>query len=123
MSETGLVLRCPLSACKTVKFTAPSGGKVAGEFYVIAGLVGIVLADVDEGEEGVLIYSAPKIIVTKVAETIQVFAVGTKVYYVASSTKKATVASTGNTLIGRATEVATGLATSVEIDLHGDIVA
>ena len=123
MSETLLKLRCPLSQCKTVKVTAPSGGLTAGQFYATAGLVGIILEDIAELEVGVMVYSAPKILVPKVVATVQVFAVGTKVYYVASSTKKATVASTGNTLIGRATEVGLGTASYVEIDLHGDVVA
>ncbi len=122
MAETGLRLRCPMSQCKTIKFTAPTGGKVAGQLYAVGSLVGVVVEDVDAGEEGVLIYSAPKVIVDARQGTSYVFTAGDKVYY-RSAGPDVTPASTGNTLIGRALEDTAAADEEVLIDLHGDIEA
>jgi predicted RecA/RadA family phage recombinase len=120
MSETALKLRSP--NFKSVKITAPTAGYTAGQLVAVESIVGVVVDTVTVGEETALIYSCEKIVVPKRTGTGITFAVGTKVYFRAAG-PDVTNASTGNTLIGRATEVAGATADEVEIDLIGNAVA
>jgi len=120
MAETGLVMRSP--DCKSVVIEAPSAGYTAGQLVSSGSLVGVIAQDAALGEDAVLIYSCPRIVVAKRAGTGLSIAVGAKVYY-RSGGPDVTGASTSNTLCGRCTKAAAAADTTVEIDLHGDIVA
>ena len=120
MAETGLVMRSP--EFKSIKITTPTAGYTAGQLVKIEDTVGVIAETKTVGQEAVLIYSCPRIVVAKRAGTGLSIAAGDKVYYRAAG-PDVTGASTSNTLCGRATEAATAAATTVEIDLHGDIAA
>ncbi len=74
----------------------------AGEIFKIEDTVGVAVHDIDNGDEGVLVYQAAKILVACVAITSGNsgdFAVGCKVYFDAAD-KEVNVSSGGNTLCG-----------------------
>jgi len=123
MSETALKLRCPLSECESMKIEeAPSPGYTAGQLTKVEDMVGVIVEAAKTGEEAVLIYKAPKIVVPKVAGTGKTIAAGAKVYYKAASAA-VTGDSTSNTLCGRCLVAAGATDTEVEIDLNGAVAA
>jgi len=120
MSETALKLRSNVFASMVV--TAPTAGYTAGDMVKVEDTVGVIAETKAATLDAVLIYKCEKIVVPKVAGTGISFAAGDKVYYKAAD-KKVTNASTGNTLCGRALEAAGASATTVLIDLTGNLAA
>jgi len=120
MSDGALKLRSDKFA--SVQVTAPTGGYTAGQMADESYLIGVIVNDADIGDTAVLVYRCEKIVVPKNAATGVTFAVGSKVYY-DSSENEVTNSSTGNTLCGRALEVAGASATEVLIDLDGAVIA
>jgi hypothetical protein len=120
MAETNLKIRS--DKFSSVKFTAPTGGVVAGAMRAQGSIIGVVAESKDAAAEAVLIYRCEKIVVPKVAATGVTFTVGAKVYF-KSASAAVTNASTGNTLCGRALEAAAADDDEVLIDLEGSVVA
>ena len=120
MAATNLNLRSSIFASMIV--TAPTAGYTAGQMVKIEDTVGVIAETKAATLDAVLIYKCEKIVVPKVAGTGITFAAGDKVYYRAASAA-VTNASTGNTLCGRALEAAGASATTVLIDLTGNIAA
>ena len=108
---------------KSVKVVAPTGGLTAGQMYASNYLIGVILETVLVGEVAALVYQCDKIIVPKNVNTSCLFAIGAKVYYDASAGKVDIADTTTYVCIGRCTVAAAYTATTVEIDLHGDIAA
>lgn len=106
----------------SAKVVAPTAGYVAGQMVKVGSMIGVIVEDADHLEEAVLIYECEKILVPKNAASSASFAVGDKVYF-DESAGAVTSTSTGNTLCGRATEVAGATDTTAEIDLRGNVVA
>lgn len=122
MTETLFKLRCSLAQCKSMKVITPSAGYTAGQMTKVGDTVGVIVETKTIGQEAVLVYSAPKIVVAKRVGTSYVFAVGSKVYY-RSGGPDVSSDPTSNVLCGRANEIALGTDDSVEITLNGDVVA
>jgi len=118
--SSGFRLRTNIFA--SMKVTAPSGGYTAGEMTKVSDTVGVIVEAAAVGKDAVLVYSAEKIDVPKSAATGITFAKGQKVYYI-GSTKNVTNSSSGNTLCGRALEVAGATDERVLIDLKGNVAA
>ena len=100
----------------TVDITA---GKVVGLLYLISGTVCTPYEAKAITEVVVMIYHAEKILVDKNVVSTDVFVVGQKVYFDAT-TGKATATAGANLWIGICIEAATAVATQVLIDLKGD---
>ena len=120
MAATNLNLRSNVFASFIV--TAPTAGYTAGQMVKIEDTVGVIAETVSAGKSTALIYKCEKIVVPKVAGTGITFAAGDKVYYRAASAA-VTNASSSNTLCGRALEAAGASATTVLIDLTGNLAA
>ncbi|MBM3210588.1 DUF2190 family protein [Candidatus Poribacteria bacterium] len=120
MAETLLKMRSDKFASMVV--TTPTAGYTAGQMVKVEDTVGVIAETKAATKDAVLIYKCDKIVVPKVAGTGITFAAGDKVYYKAANAAVTNVAS-GNTLCGRALVAAGASATSVEIDLTGNIVA
>jgi len=116
----GLELRNP--NWKSVVVTAPSGGYSAGDMVAVNSLIGVIVEDAAATKDAVLIYSAERIEVPKSAGSGIVFDIGDKVYYNATA-KAVTNSAAGNTLCGRAKEATNATATTLVMDLTGNIVA
>jgi len=116
----GFELRTNIFA--SVKITAPSGGYAAGDMIKVEDKVGVIVEAALVTKDAVLVYSAEKVVVPKTAYTGVIFAIGDMVYY-DSSAAAVTNVSTGNTLCGRALEAAGATATTVLIDLKGNVAA
>ena len=119
MSATNLNLRSDKFA--SLKVTAPSAGYTAGQLVKVEDTVGVIVETKAATLSAVLIYKCEKIVVAKTAATAITFAAGDKVYY--NGAGAVTNVASGNTLCGRALEAATGAATSVLIDLTGNVAA
>lgn len=85
-----LKLRCPISDCRVIKVksgTAMGGAITAGTVKVISGVLGIALDDIavdvsnNSVAESIWIVYAPKIQVTKVADTSRTWTAGKKLYH------------------------------------------
>lgn len=120
MAETVLKLRSDQFA--SFQVTAPTAGYTAGQMVKVEDSVGVIVETTAKTLKAVLIYSCEKIVVPKVAATGVTFAAGDKVYFKSASGAVTSVASS-NTLCGRALEAAAWNATTVLIDLKGNIVA
>lgn len=120
MAETLLKLRSNILA--SMKVVAPTGGYTAGDMVKVQDTVGVIVATVLVAKEAALIYECEKIIVPKTAATGITFAAGDKVYYNASAGAVTNVSS-GNTLCGRALEVAGATDAEALIDLKGNLAA
>lgn len=100
-------------------FTA-SVDRTAGDLIQVEDRVGVVVNDTDSGEEGVIVYEAEVIDVPKATGTGITFTAGDKVYYDSGNDNVTNVAG-GNSTIGTTNEDAGASATTVEIDLKGQI--
>ena len=120
MAETLLKLRS--SIFSSMKVIAPSGGYTAGDMVKVQDTVGVIVKTVLITKEAALIYECEKIIVPKTAATGITFAAGDKVYY-DSAAGAVTNVSSGNTLCGRALEIAGATDAEALIDLKGNLVA
>src|SRR5690606_5623342 len=98
---------------RKMNITAPTGGYSSGDIVPIrtgtTGWCGIAVVDIAAGESGTVEYGH-QVEVPKNTGTGESFAVGALVYHDAS-TGKATASSTGNDLMGAATEAAGTAAT------------
>lgn len=125
----------PMGDWRSLKFTNDSsftkvGAKTAEEedvagdrvsyMYLIEDTVGAVLDDVESGDEGVLIYHAEKILVPKMIESTDTFAVGQRVYWDPTTRLATPTYDSGYYWIGIVTEAAAAADLRVEIDLKGD---
>lgn len=118
VEEKGLKLRTKLESAKTLSFvnTSASDAYQAGEMLVVGSTIGVLVENVgksgqvptDEypnGDEGVLVYEAEKIVLPKAVGTGQSFSVGDAIYYDAAN-RNVCATSSGNTPCGRALESA-----------------
>lgn len=87
--------------------------------YQVEDTVGLVLEDVDFGDEGVLIYHAEKIMVPKAIESTDIFLPGMLVFWDPATRLVSPAGESGTYLIGIATEPADADDLRVEIDLDG----
>lgn len=100
---------------ENLTLTAPSGGVVSGEGYLIGSLfvVATVTADVGDPFVGRVIG-----VVELAKPTGEAWTEGAKLYW-NNSTRKITTTSGGNTLVGVATEVTASTATTGNVRLDG----
>jgi len=120
MAISGLKLRCPMSATKSMKVIAPSGGYTAGQMVRVEDVVGIIVAAAAAGAEAVLIYKADKVLVPCAAAATAGYAVGEKVYFDDANDEVTEVAS-GTYLCGFVTEASSVGDEEVEIELDGTL--
>lgn len=118
MAISGIKLRCPLEKCSTLKTVAPSGGYEAGQFVQVNDIVGVVVEAKDAGEDVVVVYQAPKILVPCAPAATAGYAVGEKVYADIDNNQVAEESS-GTVLCGVVTEPSSVGDTEVEIHLDG----
>jgi len=126
----------PMGDWRSFKFTHAETGVTyeEGKLYMIQESVGLLFTDITYdskgckedaeralGDECVLVYHIEKVIVYKIAKAGGSFLPGDKVYWsgIQGSAVRPNYQS-GDYWIGIATEPATALATTVEIDLKGD---
>lgn len=118
VEEKGLKLRTKLESAKTLSFVNGSASEAyqAGEMLMVGSTIGVLVENVgisgqaptDEypnGDEGVLVYEAEKIILPKAVGAGQSFSVGDVIYYDATN-RKVCATVEGNTPCGRALESA-----------------
>lgn len=121
MSETALKLRS--SNFSSMEITTPTAGYTAGQMVKIEDTVGVIAETKTVGQTAVLIYKAEKIVVPKgTGAGENTLAAGDKVYFDATDAN-VNSASSGNTLCGRCLVAAGAAATTVEIQLNGDVAA
>jgi len=120
LDGNALKMRCSLADCSTTVITAPSGGYTAGQLVAVGDqyLTGVIYKDVDAGEDAVLIYKAPRILVPCVAVTSGAFDVGNRVFYDVVDAEVNESAS-GNHLCGVVMVAPSVGDEEVEIDLDG----
>lgn len=116
-------LRASMANCASVKFVNESGGAlVAEQLYQVEDLVGVVVDNTPEHEEGVLIHRAPSpgVVLPKNQNSTGVFAVGDNVYYDATAGKAVNETDkSGNVWIGNAVKEAAQADETVQVDLDG----
>jgi len=118
MALTGLKLRCNIARCNQMTITA-SADVTSGQMAVFNDTVGVWVKDVDSGDDGAVIFKAPKILVP--CEAISAgYTEGEKVYFDATE-ERVTETSSSNKLCGVVTEAPASSATSVEIQLDGTL--
>ena len=110
-------LRCPLEQCSSLKFTA-AADYVAGEMALVGACVGIVVEATDNGDEAVLVYRAPKVLVSCPAAASGDYDVGEKVYFDVTD-KEVNQASASNYFCGIILEEPDAGDEEVLIDLDG----
>ncbi len=125
----------PSEKVATFKYTNESGlTQTEGELYLIQETVGVLYLDIqydsdgakaaktiEDGDEGVLIYNAEKILLDKAATTGSAFSPGDKVFW--PGTPGANVTNTwqsGYYWIGVCVKAASDTDTTVMTDLKGD---
>jgi hypothetical protein len=119
----------PEGTWHSFRFTCTESGGMLGQraayaaglswLYMIQNSVGMLIEDVANGDEGVLIYQAEKIMVAKKHTSVDVFLPGDTVYWDPADGLVTPVYDTGLYRIGVATEPALGADYLVEIDLDG----
>ena len=120
MALSGIQLRCPLEQCSTLKFTT-AAAYAAGEMALVGACVGVVVEAVltaDIGDEAVLVYQAPKILVPCPAVASGDYGVGEKIYFDAAD-KEVNQSSGGNYMCGVVLEAPTAGDEEVLIQLDG----
>ena len=128
-TESGLKLRTKLESAKSLIFTntATNATYAAGEMTVVGSTIGAVVENVGasgqaindsypNGPDGVLVYEAEKIVLSKETGAGMNFSVGDVIYYDAAN-KRVTTTSTGNAACGRALETVSTSADEVLADL------
>jgi len=111
----------PQEVCQNFEYTAPSGGYVAWTMYLINDTVCVNKATTAVGEEAVMYYWIPKVIVdclTITAGNIANYDEGSKVYF-DSTNNRVTHVSAAWQLCGIVTVRPTADDTTVEIQLDG----
>ena len=114
-------IRSPQEVCQNFQYTTPSGGYAAWTMYKVNDTVVINKATQTVGEEAVLYYWVPKVVVdclTITAGNVANYDEGSKVYFDAS-TNAITHESSGNTLCGIVTTRPAVGAVLCEIQLDG----
>ena len=120
LGGNNLKLRCPMAICQVLEVPVPSPGVSAGEMYRYNNVVGVWVNDYDTGDTGVLIYSAPDIIVPCAVVTTSVnYDVGEPVYFDVADAEVNQTASS-NWLCGHALVKPAVGDEEVEIALNGD---
>ncbi|MGV8164640.1 MAG: DUF2190 family protein [Alkaliphilus sp.] len=109
-TATTAVLRAKISDGKSVVVTAPTGGVAAGLFYLINNWFGAAFSTVIAGEKVALSIEQAEYECTQLA--VVTFSAGDLVYWIAA-TSLLTNAATGNRLVGRCTQVGTGVVSFV----------
>lgn len=107
---------------QSVDLTVPSGGVTKGQMDLIEAMVGVWAETKDAGETCAFIFQADKIAVPKGTGSTSIFAAGQKVYF-DHADANVNESSGGNTLCGRALEVALAADDELLITLNGHVAA
>lgn len=116
-----VTLNCPLSDCRTIEVTAPSGGYTAGQAVKIGDTVGFILREVEGYGLATLVYSCPDCSWPVASTASGAFLQGTKVY-INNSSLLATASASSATLAARVVEAPATGSTLLRIALTGQIV-